>query len=95
MIDRNLVAKIADHAIEAYQSCGLIDIEAAKTEAVLATVDKFTPDEPSTDDIEAEIDAIDAMYFSQNARQAVVHYYREGWAKERIAWRKHLEANSR
>ena len=95
MIDRETVRKIAEAAIEAYQSCGLVDIEATKAEAVLATVDEFTLPEPTDDDIAAEIERINMEYLAQSARQAVLHYRREGWAKERIAWRKEREANSR
>jgi len=89
MIDRETVAKIAQFAIGCFGE-GYTPIN-----AVLATVDEFTPEQPSHDDIEAEIDAINATYLAQTARQAVVHWLRESWAKERISWRKHLEANSR
>lgn len=95
MIDRALVEKIARAAIVAYQESGLLGTEAATTEAVLQTVDAFTPAPPSHDEIEDEIDRINMEYLALNARQAVLHYLREGWAKERIAWRKHLEGHSR
>lgn len=95
MIDREMVAKIARFAIEAYEEGCSMDFPTSKSDAVLAAVDEFTPAQPSHEDIEAEVDAINEMYLAQTARQAVVHWLREGWAKERIAWRKHLEANSR
>lgn len=95
MIDRALIGKIALAAIEAYLSCEIVDIDAAKVEAALRTVDQFTPAEIAGDEVDAEIDRINAEYLAQTARQAVLHYLREGWAKERIAWRKEREANSR
>lgn len=95
MIDRALVEKMARFAVRTYAEDSEECIVCRETSAVLATVDQFTPAQPSHDDIETEIDAINAMYLAQTARQAVVHWLRTSWAKERIAWRKEREANSR
>lgn len=95
MIDRALVEKMARFAVRNYASdpeeCNIC----REISAVFATVDEFTPALPSHDDIEAEIDAINDMYLAQTARRAVVHWLREGWARERIARRKEMEAMSR
>lgn len=79
MIYRELVAKIAQFAINRFRGGDSL------TSAVLATVEEFTPDEPTGDEIEAEIDRINMEYLAQSARQAVVHWMRESWAKEREA----------
>jgi len=95
MIDREIVAKIARFTIQELRASKEDCIDRRETAAVLSTVDEFSSPEPTGDEIAAEIERINMEYLAQNARKAVLHYLREGWAKERIARRKEREANSR
>ena len=89
MIDRELVSKIANHAITAYQFCG------ARSDAVLATVDEFTSEEDDEDAIAAEAKRIYDSWLVLNAKPDMRWWLQQEWARERVAWRKEREANSR
>lgn len=95
MIDRQTVYQIADYAIRKYAASCIVDASEARLRAAWATADHWAEQMPDDDDIEAEVDRINEEYLAQTARQAVVHWLRYGWARERIARRKEMEAMSR
>ena len=89
MIDRETVTKIAQFAIGCFGE-GYTPIN-----AVLATVDEFTPEEDDEDEIAAEVKRIYDSWLALNAKPDIRWWLQQEWARERVAWRKEREANSR
>ena len=95
MIDRELVRKIANYAITAYLSSSQPGFGGARSDAVLATVDEFTSEEDDEDAIAAEAKRIYDSWLVLNAKPDMRWWLQQEWARERVAWRKEREANSR
>ena len=95
MIDRELVDRIARFAIRAYCPDLPDYVTVGELDAVLATVDEFTSEEDDEDAIAAEAKRIYDSWLVLNAKPDMRWWLQQEWARERVAWRKEREANSR
>lgn len=88
MIDRETVYQIADYAIKEYAASRIVEANEARMRAAWATADHWAQEHIGC--IQEEIGRIQEEYFAQTTSQSVLHWLRDGWARERIARRKQI-----